>query len=142
MSTTTSQNIIYEATKDFDEFDQNSSLETLNISIIRDIWEKIKNWKETYLKPIFNLALRFLFEIDFSSVFPTFEPKDSSSITKELSFKEIFEFDFIEYLELDLDIRMPPKRRFIVDLEIVNKKKATPKFFLSDFEYYTNDEEA
>jgi len=141
LSTTTSQNIIYEGSKEFDEFNQNSSLETLNLSIIREIWERFKNWSEAYIKPIFNLALRFLFELDFSSVLPTFEPKDSSSIVKELPFEEIFEIDFNEYLDLDLDIRMPPKRRFIVKVEIVKKKKATPKFFPSDFEFYTDDEE-
>lgn len=140
MSKNASQNVLYEVSEDFNEFTQNSSLYTPNISIIQEIYKKFRNWKEIYFKPIFNLALRFFFELDFSSVFPTFQPKDTSSLIEELVFENIFEFDFIEDLEFDLDIRMPPKRRYTIEIEIINKKKATPKFFLSDFEFYFNDD--
>lgn len=67
--------------------------------------------------------LRALFEIDLSSVYPHFEPKSGISLIEEFYEKPVPE----EMLEYDIIVRIPPKKRYTIELEIKSIKRAKPK---------------
>jgi hypothetical protein len=78
--------------------------------------------------PFYQTLLLYLFEIDPSSVMPRFEPKSITSwieeTTKEIAYEEMLEYQTV--------VHIPPKRRYNIELEITNIKKAEPKIVTPD----------
>ena len=64
------------------------------------------------------------FEIDLSSVHPHFDPMSETYVTEVLSEEDIIN----GMLEHDFIVRMPPKRRYAIKLEVKSIKKAEPRF--------------
>jgi|YelNatPaOPRAMG01_1025707.scaffolds.fasta_scaffold14324_4 hypothetical protein len=82
-------------------------------------------WKRLYL-------YRSLFpklEIDLSSIGLYFEIKNET-FPKHMTTEEISEEDlFSEMLEHDFIVKMPPKRRYSIELSIKNIRRGEPKIF-------------
>jgi hypothetical protein len=70
-----------------------------------------------------------LFEIDWSSVRPHFEIKNETFLKHTIA-EEISEEDlFLEMLEHDFVVKMPPKRRYTIELDIKNIRRGEPRIF-------------
>jgi hypothetical protein len=63
------------------------------------------------------------FEIDLSSVHPRFVPMTSTSLIKEY-YEEILSEETLEY---DIIVRMPPRKRYAIGIEVKSIKKAEPR---------------
>jgi hypothetical protein len=63
------------------------------------------------------------FEIDLSSVHPLFESGTRTSLIKEF-YEEILPEETLEY---DIIVRMPPRKRYTIELEVKSIKKAEPR---------------
>ena len=68
-------------------------------------------------------SLTQLFEIDSSSVYHIFEPMIVTSSIEEI-YTEILPEEMLEY---DIVVRMPPKKKYTIELEVKSIKKAKPK---------------
>lgn len=79
--------------------------------------------QELMRPPSFYRSLPPLSEIDLSSVHPYFEPMTMTSLVEE-SCEEIAPEETLEY---DTIVRMPPRKRYIIDLEVKSIKKAEPR---------------
>lgn len=60
-----------------------------------------------------------LFEVDMSSIRPHFEVKIETFSIEEATPKEMLEYDIV--------VRMLPKRKYTIELEVKSIKKAEPK---------------
>lgn len=68
-------------------------------------------------------SLRSSFEIDLSSVHPCFVPKTRTSLIEEF-YEEILPEETLEY---DIIVKMPPRKRYSIELEVKGIKKAEPR---------------
>ena len=113
-------------TKDYpvpSPFTGGSRREETNMSEILD-WQVFVLTRQGLLKnPFFYRGLPAPFEIDLSSVYPYFEPLTRTSLTEEF-YEEILPEEMLEY---DIVVRMPPRRRYTIELEIKGIRKAEPK---------------
>ena len=96
-------------------FAVSSSIEEIDIGETLDkyssIWMRQKPLKGT-------LAYR-VFEIDSSSVLLRFETKNETSLMKGV----IKEATFEEVIEYDMVVRIPPKRRYTIQMSVKNVEK-------------------
>lgn len=81
---------------------------------IKQKWPMVSSFYQNLYAP---------FEIDPSSVRPHFETKTETFLFRKVA------IDFIgeEMLEYDLVVRIPPKIRYSVELNIENRRRATPR---------------
>ncbi len=98
--------------------------ETDNISEMLDWPFFVSIRQELPRQPFFYRSLLPSFEIDLSSVHPYFEPMSETYVTEVLSEEDIIN----EMLEHDFVVRMPPRRRYAIELEVKSIKKAEPRF--------------
>ncbi len=68
-------------------------------------------------------GLEGLIELDVSSVIPYFKIKNIISFTEEVSQRIIPD----EFLEEQIIVHLPPKRRYTVNLKIKSRRKAEPR---------------
>ena len=107
----------------FEEIDKNEALDSV-LSIL--IGEK-------QLRQHFLGTLLSLLEVDFSSVRPYFEIKRETSLVEEAVGEKpipryISEEDILlEMIEHDFVVRMPPKKRYTIELEVKNIIKGEPR---------------
>lgn len=102
---------------------------------INDIWDSLLSvWiqEKWFRKPFLYHSLMPLLEIDWSSVRPHFEIKNETSLIEEAVGKtisgHISEEDIVmEMLEHDFIVRVPPKKRYTVELEVKNIRKGEPR---------------
>lgn len=78
---------------------------------------------QTMLGKVIYIDINRLFNIDLSSVIPRFEPTNDTSIG-DIVEEDIINKDMLEY---DIVVKMPPKNKYSIELEVKNIKKATPK---------------
>lgn len=104
-------------------FTGSSRREETDISEILDWFFFILMRQELLKKPFFYRSLLPSFEIDLSSVRPYFEPRSETSLIEE-SYEEILPKEMLEY---DVVVQMPPRRRYIIELEVKSIRKAEPK---------------
>ncbi len=97
-----------------EETDISEILERLLFALIR---------QELFRQPFFYRSLLPSFEIDLSSVHPHFEPITGTSLIEEF-YEEILPEETLEY---DIIVRMPPRKRYTIELEVKNIKKAEPR---------------
>jgi len=100
-----------------------SGAEEMDISEILDslfsIWVRQK-----WLKgPFFYRNLFPLLEIDLSSVRPHFEIKSETSLMGE-AIEEVVPEEMLEY---DIVVRIPPRRRYTIELKVKSIKRAEPR---------------
>jgi hypothetical protein len=98
-----------------------SSIEEVGIS--GDWLTSASTRQASFKEPFYYRSLLSLFEIDSSSVCPDFVPMSETYMTEPLSEEDIIN----EMLEHDFIVRMPPRRRYTIELEIKSIKKAEPK---------------
>ncbi len=84
-----------------------------------------QKWQELLKRPVFDFyrSLLLTFEIDLSSVHPRFEPMTGASLIGEFGETILPE----EILEYDIIVRMSPRRRYTIELEVESIKKAEPR---------------
>lgn len=119
----TSQDV---TTRDYpisDALTGSSRREETDISEILD--RRLFVWRRQELgrQPFFYRTLPPSFEIDLSSVRPYFKPMTMPSLIE--TFYE--ETPREETLEYDIVVRMPPRKRYTVELEVKSIKKAEPR---------------
>lgn len=74
--------------------------------------------------PFFYRSLLPSFEIDLSSVLrPQFEPMNKTSLIEKF-YEEILPEETIEY---DIIVRMPPRKKYTIEIEVKSIKKAKPR---------------
>lgn len=109
-----------------------SGLEEIDINDIWNsllsVWIQEKRFRNPFLYP----SLMSLHEIDRSSVRPHFEVKNDTSLIEEAVEKAIPKYiseeDIVmEMVEHDFIVRMPPKKRYIVELEVKDVRKGEPR---------------
>lgn len=99
-----------------------SSTEKMEINEVLDSLFSI--WiRERQPKEIFYQNLLSLLEIDLSSVWPHFEIKSETSLIKE-TVEEVFPKEMLEY---NVVVRIPPKRRYTVQMRIKCIRRGEPK---------------
>lgn len=93
-------------------------------SDIREIlaWPFFLMRQELHKQPFFYRSLP-PFEIDLSSVRPHFEPMNRISLIEEF-YEEILPEEALEH---DIVVRMPPRKRHTIELEVKSIKKAEPR---------------
>ena len=109
-----------------------SGLEEIDIN---DIWNSLlSGWiqEKGFRHPFLYPSLMSLLEIDWSSVRPHFEIKNETSLIEEAVGKAIPKYiseeDIVmEMVEHDFIVRMPPKKRYIVELEVKDVRKGEPR---------------
>jgi len=104
-------------------FTGGSRREEAEISEILDRLFFVLTRQELLKKPFFYRSLLASFEIDLSSVYSQFEPASGTYITEVLSEEDIIN----EMLEHDFIVRMPPRKRYTIELEVKSIKKAKPR---------------
>jgi len=108
----------------FEEIDKNETLDS-----VLSIWIREKQLR----RPFFYRTLLSLFEVDISSVRPYFEIKRGTSLVEEAVGEKpipryISEEDILlEMIEHDFVVRMPPKKRYTIELEVKNIIKGEPR---------------
>jgi hypothetical protein len=110
-------------------FTGSSRSEETDIGEILDWFFFILMRQELLKKPLFYRSLLPSFKIDLSSVYPLFEPMSETYVTEVLSEEDIIS----EVLEHDFVVRMPPRRRYAIELEVKSIKKASPRFVESEW---------
>jgi hypothetical protein len=113
-------------TKDYPDpspFISGSRREETNISETLDWLSFVLMKRESLKKPSFYRSLSLSFEIDLSSVHPLFKPLSETYVTEVLLEQDIVN----EMLEHDFVVRMPPRRRYTIELEVKSIKKAEPR---------------
>ena len=113
-------------TKDYpvpSPFTGGSRREEAEISEISDQLFFVLTRQELLKKPFFYRSLLASFEIDLSSVRPYFEPMTKTSLIEEF-YEEILPEEMLEY---NIVVRMPPRKRYTIELEIKGVKRAEPK---------------
>ena len=83
----------------------------------------VLEWKFLAAYLLYRHLLRTVFEIDLSTVYPHFRPKAGVTFVEEFYEEPIPE----EMLEYDIVVKMPPKEKHTIELEIKSIKKAEPK---------------
>lgn len=91
-----------------------SEILTLPLHVLTQEWRK---------SPLFYQRSLSSFEIDTSSLSPRFVPMITSSLIEEF-YGEIMPEETIEY---DITVRMPPRKRYTIELEVTSIKKAEPR---------------
>jgi hypothetical protein len=82
-------------------------------------------WKQKLLYSYLN----FRWKIDLSSIRLHFEIKNETSV-KDTFTEGILEEDlFLEMVEHDYIVKMPPKRRYTIELDIKNIRRGEPGIF-------------
>lgn len=102
---------------------------------INDIWNSLLSvWvqEKPFRHPFLYPSLMSLLEIDWSSVRPHFEVKNETSLIEEAVEKAIPKYiseeDIVmEMVGHDFIVRMPPKKRYIVELEVKDVRKGEPR---------------
>lgn len=84
------------------------------------MWTKRRQLKDS----ISYHSLFPLLEIDLSSVQPHFEIKNETSFTQEVTEKTFLEELMLEY---NVVVRIPPKRRYTIQMKIENRRRGVPK---------------
>ncbi len=97
-----------------EEMDINEILDWLCFVLIR---------QELLRQPLFYRSLLPSFEIDLSSVRPQLEPMTMTSLIKE-SYEEILPEEMLEY---DVVVRVPPRKKYTIELKVKSIKKAEPR---------------
>lgn len=113
-------------TKDYpvpSPFTGGSRREEAEISEISDRLFFVSTGQELFKKPFFYRSLLTSFEIDLSSVHPCFEPMTTTSLIEEF-YEEILLEEMLEY---NVVVRIPPIKRYAIELEIKSVKRAEPK---------------
>ena len=113
-------------TKDYSvpsPFTGGSRREEAAISEISDRLFFVLTGQELFKKPFFYRSLLTSFEIDLSSVHPYFEPMTATSLIEEFYEETLLE----EMLEYNVVVRIPPIKRYTIELEIKSVKRAEPK---------------
>ncbi|MBN2030734.1 hypothetical protein JW824_10875 [bacterium] len=89
----------------------------------------ILNFQRWQRRPIFTQSLNTLFKIDISSVNPYFEPTTATSFTVD-SLSYVTHVDIItpDILEHDICVKMLPKKKYTIKLNIRNIKRAELNF--------------
>ncbi|MCK4245078.1 MAG: hypothetical protein KAX20_05580 [Candidatus Omnitrophica bacterium] len=82
--------------------------------------------REKRLKGPFLYQALSLLEIDLSSVWPRYEIKNETSLIEEIV--DISEEDIVtEMLEHDFIVRMPPRKRYTVEMKVENIRRGEPR---------------
>ncbi|MCD6231460.1 hypothetical protein J7K28_02350 [Candidatus Aerophobetes bacterium] len=84
------------------------------------MWAKRRQLKDS----IFYRSLFPLLEIDLSSVQPHFEINNETSSMQEVTEKTFLEELMLEY---NVVVRIPPKRRYTIQMKIENRRRGVPK---------------
>jgi len=103
------------------EIAESSKREEAGISETQGWWFFLLYLKKCFFWPS---LIQSYSEIDLSSVHPHFEPMTRTSLNEEPDEKFLLE-DLLDY---DIIFRMPPKRKYTIELEVKSIKKAKPKF--------------
>ena len=107
----------------FEEMDKNEALDS-----VLSTWIREKQLRQHFLGTLLSLL-----EADFSSVRPYFEIKRETSLVEEAVGEKpipryISEEDILlEMIEHDFVVRMPPKKRYTIELEVKNIRKGEPR---------------
>lgn len=118
----------------FQPFSSESSTEEIDIIEFLDtsffVWTRQPRFIKT---PSFYKTLWPWFDIDLSSIQSRFRIKNCLTIIEETAAKtidkEITEDEItLEMVEHDFIVRMPPKRRYTIELEVTNIRKGKPRF--------------
>lgn len=104
-------------------FTGSSSREEMDLSEILDWFLFVLMRGELLKKPIFYEGLLPSFEIDLSSVYSQFESKIETYVTELLSEEDIVS----GMLKQDFIVRMPPRKRYTIELELKSIRKAKPR---------------
>ena len=117
-----------------EEINREDSLVNVPSNWIRQPFEK---------QPYYSLL--FLFEADFSSIYPHFKIKSETSIRELEESKEFFETVTeeeiaLEMIDHDFIVRMPPKKRYQIDVLVRSIKKGEPRAINSDEFYFESGE--
>ncbi len=105
---------------------------------IIDLWDRVlSNWIRERPKRLFYHSLISLIETDLSSILPHFEIKSETSqveeLTREKLVETISEEDIaVEMLEHDFVVRMPPKKRYKIQVVVRSVRKGEPRVIESD----------
>jgi len=124
MSNLTLENVIYQDYSVQYPYATSSKVEEIDKEGERDcllsMWTKMRQLKDS----IFYRALFSLLEIDLSSVRPHFEIKNETSFIQEVTEKTFLEELMLEY---NVVVRIPPKKRYTIQMKIENRRKGVPK---------------
>lgn len=104
-------------------FTGSSRREETDISEILDRLFFVLTRQELFRQPFFYRSLLPSFEIDLSSVHPLFEPLTRTSSIEEF-YEEILPEEILEY---DVVVRMPPRKKYTIELEVKSIRKAEPR---------------
>ena len=113
-------------TKDYlvsSPFTGGSRREETNVSEILDWPVFVLRRQELLKKPFFYRSSLLSFEIDLSSVYSQFESKIETYATELLSEEAIVS----GMLKQDFIVRMPPRKRYTIELELKSIRKAKPR---------------
>jgi hypothetical protein len=89
---------------------------------------------------LLNDHLLKLFDIEISSVYPLFKPRDDYSLTKnylDLGIDKKFNFE----IDMDLDLKMFPEKKRRIKIKVQNIKQSEPNLNKSDFKINEIDDE-
>lgn len=104
-------------------FSESSGVKGIDISEIMDKLFPVLVGQKLMKEPFFYQNLLSFLETDLSSIYTHFEVKTETSL-KEETIEEITPEEMMEY---DVVVRMPPKRRYTVELEVKSIRKAEPR---------------